>query len=129
VRDWLSHTDKEAKERRNQRIFDMWLACHTMEAIAGDVNVSKETVSEVCQKMADLPETDKPTAQHPTDFTIPLYNVWKQQDKTRGPRQWIGFCVPKGWKLEAVGGGIAVLSAPISDANPPATLPLKRTWA
>src|SRR3954469_11773511 len=34
--------------------------------------------------MADLPASDKSNAEHATDFTPPLYNVWKQQTKTEG---------------------------------------------
>jgi hypothetical protein len=32
--------------------------------------------------LAELPESDKPTAFHQIDFDVPLYNVWKQQEKT-----------------------------------------------
>lgn len=31
---WLSRIDKDAKEARNKRIFDMWLACYTQDEIA-----------------------------------------------------------------------------------------------
>ena len=48
------------------------------------VGVTKETISQVCQKMADLPESDKPSASHLTDFNPPVYNVWKFQEKTSG---------------------------------------------
>ncbi len=37
--------------------------------------------------MADLPKSDKPLislAEHAADFEVPLYNVWKQQEKTAG---------------------------------------------
>jgi hypothetical protein len=34
--------------------------------------------------LADLPESDKPIAAHQADFDVPLYNVWKQQEKTAG---------------------------------------------
>jgi len=29
IRDWLSRIDKDTKEARNKRIFDLWLACYT----------------------------------------------------------------------------------------------------
>jgi len=67
VRDWLSRIDKDSKESRNKRIFDLWLACHTQEEIAERENVTKETVSQICQKMAELSESDKPVASHLTD--------------------------------------------------------------
>ncbi|MEI6258511.1 MAG: DNA methyltransferase [Deltaproteobacteria bacterium] len=84
VRDWLSRIDKDSKESRNKRIFDLWLACHTQEEIAERENVTKETVSQICQKMAELSESDKPVASHLTDFDPPIYNIWKQQSKTKG---------------------------------------------
>jgi hypothetical protein len=34
--------------------------------------------------LAKLPETSKPAASHLTDFDPPLYNVWKQQEKSAG---------------------------------------------
>ena len=46
----------------------MWLACETMEAIAAVEGVTKETVSTICQKMADLPKSDKSAAEHATDL-------------------------------------------------------------
>lgn len=84
VRDWLSRIDKDSKEARNRRIFDLWLACWTVDEIAAECNCGKATISEVCSEMADLPESNKPAANHLTDFTPPIYNVWKQQTKTPG---------------------------------------------
>ena len=55
-------------------------ACHTQEEIAGSVEVPRETIrnweDEFGQKLA----TDN--WPNPPDFTPPLYNVWKQQDKS-----------------------------------------------
>lgn len=84
VRDWLSRVDKDAKEARNRRIFEMHMACYTQEDIADTCGVNKDTVSEICRKMADLPKSDKSLAEHATDFDPPIYNIWKQQTKTEG---------------------------------------------
>lgn len=87
VRGWLSRIDKDAKEARDRRIFDLWLACHTQEEIAERENLTKSAVSEICSEMADLPKMDKSAqagAAHATDFEPPLYNIWKQQTKTAG---------------------------------------------
>lgn len=82
---WLSRTDKETKEKRNRRIFEKWLRCHTQEEIAEEEGITKETVSTICQKMAELPESDKVLANHhEPDYKRPLYNVWKWQEKTPG---------------------------------------------
>jgi len=48
--------------------------------------VIKETVSKVCQEMANLPKSDKASADHLTDFAPPIYNIWKFKEKTRGTR-------------------------------------------
>ncbi len=84
VREWLSRIDKDSKDARNKRIFDMWLSCHTDADIAGAVDLSEEGVRKITQQMAELPEVGKPPASHLSDFEIPLYNVWKQQEKTAG---------------------------------------------
>ncbi len=84
IRDWLSRVDKDTKDARNKRIFDLWLACWTQEEIAAAVGCDQDTVSEIVRKSAELPESVKPAACHLTDFEIPLYNVWKQQEKTPG---------------------------------------------
>jgi hypothetical protein len=87
VRDWLSRVDKDAKEARDKRIFDMWLACYPTDEIAEATGASKADVSGVCSKMAGLPnlnKVDQSAAEHATDFTPPIYNIWKQQEKTKG---------------------------------------------
>jgi ParB-like chromosome segregation protein Spo0J len=85
VRDWLSRVDKDAKEKRDKRIFAAWLACHTQQEIADTEGLTQQAVAEVVsQKTADLPPVVKAAADHATDFEPPIYNVWKQQDKTPG---------------------------------------------
>ena len=42
---WTSRIDKDAKEARNKRIFDLWLACHTQGEIAEAVGVSQGEVA------------------------------------------------------------------------------------
>lgn len=87
VRDWLSRIDKDTKDDRKKRIFEMWLACYTVEEIAAATGASKADVSGVCSESADLPnlnKLDKANAEHVTDFELPIYNVWKQQSKSEG---------------------------------------------
>lgn len=85
VREWLSRIDKDSKDARNRRIFEMWMACATQEEIAEACDVHKDSVSEICRKMADLPNSDKAAASHASDFEPPIYNIWKQQDRSKGP--------------------------------------------
>ncbi len=84
VRDWLSAIDKDAKAARDKRIFGLWLACHTQDEIAAEVDCDKATVNRVCCEMADLPKCNKPAADHAVDFETPIYNVWSWAKKAEG---------------------------------------------
>jgi len=84
VRDWLSRIDKDTKETRNKRIFDLWMACYTQEEISEREGISQPQVKEILSGMADLPKSIKPAAEHLTDFDIPVYNVWKYKENTPG---------------------------------------------
>ena len=69
-----------------RRISDMWLACHTQEEIAEAEGISVQPVKEaIWDFSANLPENLKPVASHLIDFDPPIYNVWKQQTRYRGP--------------------------------------------
>ncbi len=85
VRDWLSRTVKEAKDRRDAKIEELWFACWTFDEIAKECGCSATVVKEVVssEKFSKTIPT-KPAAEHATDFEPPLYNVWKQQEKTAG---------------------------------------------
>ncbi len=82
IHNWLSRIDKDSKEARDKRIFEMWMACSTQQEIADVENVSKMEVSRTCNDTAELPESYKPAAEHLTDFGIPLYNIWKFKKKS-----------------------------------------------
>ncbi len=83
--DWLSRVDKDAKEARDKKIVELWLACYTQEEIAEAVGSSVQPIKDVTSDLsANLPENLKPAASHLTDFDPPLYNIWKQQEKTTG---------------------------------------------
>lgn len=87
VQAWLSRMDKDAKEARDRRIFEQWLACWTLNAISEQENIAKTTASDICSDFSKLEKADKPeraAAEHATDFDPPIYNIWKQQDKTAG---------------------------------------------
>jgi hypothetical protein len=87
IASWLSRIDKDTKEKRNNRIFDKWLACWTLQEIGDNEGVDHKTVSNVLGEFPDLEKLPKPqraAAEHATDFTPPIYNIWKQQEKTSG---------------------------------------------
>jgi DNA modification methylase len=85
IRDWLSRVDKDSKEARNKRIFDMWLACYTGVEIAEANDLSEKEIGKIVSDLsAELPKGQKADSEHATDFTPPIYNIWKQQEKTNG---------------------------------------------
>jgi hypothetical protein len=85
VREWLSRIDKDSNEARDRRICDMWMACYTGAEIAEVSAVSEKEVSRtVSDFSANLPNSQKPAAEHATDFDPPIYNIWKQQEKSSG---------------------------------------------
>ena len=86
VRDWLSRVDKDSKEARDKRIFDLWLACWTQDEIAAEVGLSQPQLAEVTKNIGigNLAKTDISRAEHATDFDVPIYNIWKQQTKSEG---------------------------------------------
>ncbi|PIP40027.1 MAG: hypothetical protein COX19_06630 [Desulfobacterales bacterium CG23_combo_of_CG06-09_8_20_14_all_51_8] len=51
-------------------------------------NPPNPQVNEICSEMANLPESNKPAANHLTDFDPPIYNVRKQQTKSEGSKHF-----------------------------------------
>jgi DNA-binding XRE family transcriptional regulator len=87
VREWLGRIDKDAKEQRKQRIFDLWLAGWTQQEIADAVGVPRQSLDETFAEngnIANLGKSQQSAADHATDFDVPIYNVWKQQMKSEG---------------------------------------------
>lgn len=78
--DYLSDVEKQLREARKAKIFDMWLACHTSEEIAEVVGISPRSVEnqiEETAKTEDLPTLRKVLAEFSDpEFVPPLYNVW-----------------------------------------------------
>jgi len=87
VREWLSRIDKDSKEARDKKIFDLWLSCHTEREIAEIVGTSSGEAHSLCSEMANLPNMSKSQqaqAEHAVEFDPPIYNIWKQQTKSSG---------------------------------------------
>jgi transcriptional regulator with XRE-family HTH domain len=86
VRDWLSRIDKDAKEQRKQRIFDLWLAGWSQSEIAEAVGLTQGEIAKNIPNgnIAELNKTQQSAADHASDFDVPIYNVWKQQTKSEG---------------------------------------------
>lgn len=83
VSQWLSRTIKEEKERNKAKVFDLWLACETLESIAEIVGINKQTVTNWVEDFSkNLATKDLAKFNFQDDFQIPIYNVWKLQSKS-----------------------------------------------
>lgn len=63
------------------------MACYTQKEIAEREGLTHQAVDLILGEMADLPKllkSDRAAAEHATEFTVPIYNIWKQQHKTEG---------------------------------------------
>jgi transposase len=80
ISNWLSRTIKEEKERKKAKAHDLWLSCETQEEIAEAVGVHHTTVGEWMNDFEENSVSEESSKWH--DFIPPIYNVWKQQDKS-----------------------------------------------
>jgi hypothetical protein len=101
---WLAHIDKDNKEKREAEIVQMYLSCHTQEQIAEAVGMTSQGVGKVLKQIPNLEfvsnlgdfsniaddaarqeaitQRNKEYAYHTAEFTLPLYNIWRQQEKS-----------------------------------------------
>ena len=59
------------------------MACYENTEIASVCGCDEKTVRTVIGESAELPKLRKDeqaSAEHATDFDIPIYNIWKQQE-------------------------------------------------
>ena len=71
---------RDEREKTNQTIFDMFMACHSQEEIAEAAGVPQKTAGDRIANFSDfgnIAKSAKTLANHEdSDFQIPLYNVW-----------------------------------------------------
>jgi len=83
VNAWLSRTLKEQKDRENAQILDLWLACYTEAEIAETLSLGRKTIDDRIAVLAEsYRDKNSPKLAFQDDFPVPLYNVWKQQEKS-----------------------------------------------
>lgn len=78
VRDWLADIDAASRKERSEKIFDLWMACHTQEEIAEAIGEEQKSVSREMQGFSQngsFAEMTK-TQDFDRDFDPPIYNVW-----------------------------------------------------
>jgi hypothetical protein len=91
VSEWLARTVKENRDKRDRKLFELWMAYQTQEEIAANINEPIGTVKRLLGDGEDSlvrkvlqNQTNQATALHATDFEASLYTVWRQQEKTAG---------------------------------------------
>jgi DNA-binding CsgD family transcriptional regulator len=84
INSYLTDIDKQIREERKEKVFDMYMKCFSMDEIAEELKVTKETISkDVCQISEDVLKSDKVKAEYlDSDFETPLYNIWTFARKT-----------------------------------------------
>jgi hypothetical protein len=92
VQTWLSRIDKDTKEARDKRIFAKWLACWTQDEIGESEGLTHQAINLILQEFPNLEKLAK-SAQtlalySDPDWKPPIYNVWKQQEKTAGSKHF-----------------------------------------
>jgi len=92
VYEWVSRIDKDAKEERNKRIYAKWLACWTQQDIADSEGISQSQTKAILSEFPELEKLIKSVQTLATyadpDWTPPIYNIWKQQEKTAGSKHF-----------------------------------------
>jgi DNA modification methylase len=87
---WTSRDEKEYQRELEKTAFEMWMLCSTQEEIVRRVGWSEGKVVDFLRKrqlsISEQTATPEYTRAHHADegFQVPIYNVWKQQEKTTG---------------------------------------------
>lgn len=80
VSGWLSRTIKDEKAAKQAKAFSMWMGCATQQEIADAISVPQRTVSEWETEFSETSASE--VSLKSSDFTPPIYNVWKTQTKS-----------------------------------------------
>lgn len=88
MREVTSRIDKDLKVELRETASQMWMACHSQEEIAEAVEVAAGTV--VNWESEFIKSSTDEELRNWTNFTPPIYNVWKQQEIAEA----IGFGQP-----------------------------------
>lgn len=91
VNKWLSDIFRREQEEREERIVELWMACHTQAEIAEAVGMEQGHVSEFLRKLSEsFPGKDSDNFRNfeGEDSTLRVYSVWnfpKATNEVRHP--------------------------------------------
>ena len=69
---WLEGKDKELREKRKEAVFDRYMRCYTQEAIAEELGIPQQTVSDAIKNLTDNCQM----AESGKNFKPELYTIW-----------------------------------------------------
>ena len=76
-RRWTSAKQEQKEEQTKQRIYDMWMRCHTQQEIADAVGVERTIVGDRIANFGKNVENGQLTESHIfTNFEAQIYTVW-----------------------------------------------------
>lgn len=86
VTGYLSDIEKQMREERKQKIFDMWMACYSQEEIGEETNLTQPQVKSILDTFIDFGSVSdiykSRDFTQDSDFALPLYNIWTFSKKT-----------------------------------------------
>jgi hypothetical protein len=91
---WTSRDDKDHERELEDQAFALWLSCHTQMEIADSVGWAQSKIADFISKtqlrFSDKNDSPEHARAIHTDeaFEKPLYNVWKQQQKSSGTKHF-----------------------------------------
>mgnify|MGYP007071613122 CR=1 FL=1 len=85
-RDFTKDKRKQLEEEQNERIFDMWMKCHTEQSIADEIGVTQKTVN---NKTADFRNSGKfAEISNFRNFDPQIYDIWNFHKATNEVRHF-----------------------------------------
>ena len=81
LNNWLSRIDKDSKKKQKDKIFGLWMSCHTQQEIAESIGINIDSVKKFTCGKENFPISTKYTFSE-SNYKPPIYNVWKKQTKT-----------------------------------------------
>jgi hypothetical protein len=86
VSGYLSDIERQMREERKQKIFDMWMACYSQEEIGAETNLTQPQVKAILDTFIDFGSVSdiykSRDFSQDSDFVPPLYNIWTFAKKT-----------------------------------------------
>lgn len=82
VLEWTQNLREEQQRQETQAIYERWMACYTQAEVGEVVGVDQKTVSnKIDDFRKKVPGNQVPKFED-SDFQIPLYNIWRFNNKT-----------------------------------------------